>query len=998
MNFLAKIPVFLIAFILYHKNFAQQPDEDWYNKADSLYKAGNTTAALKELETAASFFEAKDTASFVRAKVKQGQILVTLKDSQKALSIFDEIENLAKSGDVKIYINLLTQKGFALANLRKTTDAKQTLESARDLIETDSLNHYALSYIDAQLLSFALQSGRTDLAKLHLENTIFHAEKSENDEAMRNSINKAAMFHWRMGNSSESLNFLQKEELIVAEKFGSGSPQMANLLRNMAIVASSGYELEKAIFLVHRALNLLERDRDTRTYFLSHSSLSNYHNQLGEYQKALAYSDTALAVAREYEMDDVFLIETIVYKMTSLRNLNAFDELRSVVDQLLDIQQSNDLPILKEANIYRSVSRAFLKMKVYELSEKYVQQAIELVEDAYGAKTRYLNDLLVELADIKKKQGKYEEALVVLNKVFINVSGDSSINPENFSSIKLAENYAAALRQKADVLYQKSEQVNLELLTQTMETLKSASDFINTKRKNISGESFGSSIREGIKEQAIECLYSLYSLTQEKKYLKMALGYSEMARSDQLRVWLMEAEKFGDVGLEQISYEDRKSIKEDIAMYEQLLNRTGRSDSSRLVQLNDTLRILRNRYDEINLSIKEQNAKFYSTIYDDPFLELDSKYNLLSNSAETTIIFNKSLDNWYIIMLGEKSDFIKIDGPTPDLEDFRSALTNPNDDSYEQKAKALYRFFLEPVLSNVSGKKLNFLTDKGLSFIPLELLINQNDKYLLEENEIRYSYSLNSQVVPQSSVSFNLLAIAPDFSANPDMIDPIRNKLSSIPGADKEVNEISSLFSSTTLIGAEASEINFKKRAKDYGIVHLATHAIIDDNNPQNSRLVFQNSSEESPEADGFLHAYEIYNLNLKAQLVTLSACNTGFGKIERGEGVMSLSRAFAYAGVPATVVSLWPASDKSTPELMKYFYQNLKDGQTKDVALNNARKQYLATAKGKARHPFYWGGFVLIGDNSPIEEDTNLLVFVIPSVLIIVMILTVYRRKKKSS
>ena len=132
--------------------------------------------------------------------------------------------------------------------------------------------------------------------------------------------------------------------------------------------------------------------------------------------------------------------------------------------------------------------------------------------------------------------------------------------------------------------------------------------------------------------------------------------------------------------------------------------------------------------------------------------------------------------------------------------------------------------------------------------------------------------------------------------------------------------------------------------------------------------------------------------------MVTLSACNTGFGKIKKGEGVMSLSRAFAYAGVPATVVSLWPASDKSTPQLMKYFYQNLHDGQSKDVALNNARKQYLETAQGKARHPFYWGGFVVIGDNSPISRRTNLLVWMIPILIIIILIGTVLKKKKDAA
>ena len=206
---------------------------------------------------------------------------------------------------------------------------------------------------------------------------------------------------------------------------------------------------------------------------------------------------------------------------------------------------------------------------------------------------------------------------------------------------------------------------------------------------------------------------------------------------------------------------------------------------------------------------------------------------------------------------------------------------------------------------------------------------------------------------------------------------------------------ISELFNGKQYLKEMATESNFREAAGQFGMIHLATHALVDDKDPKQSRLVFNLVGDSLN--DGYLHVHEIVSLDLNAQIVTLSACNTGFGKIKRGEGVMSLSRAFAYAGVPATVVSLWPASDKSTPELMKYFYQNLKDGQSKDVALNNARKQYLATAKGKARHPFYWGGFVLIGDERPIVGENKWLLPVTTFAGLLVLIGVVFLRRRKS-
>ena len=166
------------------------------------------------------------------------------------------------------------------------------------------------------------------------------------------------------------------------------------------------------------------------------------------------------------------------------------------------------------------------------------------------------------------------------------------------------------------------------------------------------------------------------------------------------------------------------------------------------------------------------------------------------------------------------------------------------------------------------------------------------------------------------------------------------------------------------LIGDEATEMSVTRAMTDYGMIHFATHAIIDNNRPEYSKLVLVGDSS----SDGYLHSYELYNLRLNTELITLSACNTGFGKLQKGEGVMSLSRAFAYAGSPNLVMSLWPVNDESTAQLMGYFYQNLKDGMRKDEALRQAKLSYLENADDVTGHPYYWAGFVFTGDPEPIE------------------------------
>ena len=111
--------------------------------------------------------------------------------------------------------------------------------------------------------------------------------------------------------------------------------------------------------------------------------------------------------------------------------------------------------------------------------------------------------------------------------------------------------------------------------------------------------------------------------------------------------------------------------------------------------------------------------------------------------------------------------------------------------------------------------------------------------------------------------------------------------------------------------------------------------------------------------------------MNLQADLVVLSACNTGLGRHQKGEGIMSLGRAFAYAGCPNIVMSLWQADDYATSELMKMYYRYLKEGFDKGQSLQKARAEYLATQD--QLHPYFWGSFILIGDPTPIQDSSNL-------------------------
>ncbi len=165
------------------------------------------------------------------------------------------------------------------------------------------------------------------------------------------------------------------------------------------------------------------------------------------------------------------------------------------------------------------------------------------------------------------------------------------------------------------------------------------------------------------------------------------------------------------------------------------------------------------------------------------------------------------------------------------------------------------------------------------------------------------------------------------------------------------------------MINKEATLSNFLDKVERYDIIHIATHTIVNENLPLSSEFLFNPSSNKYE-----LFLSDIYTLNLKAKLATLSSCNTGRGKLEKGEGIMSFAHAFKFAGCSSIVMTLWAIDDISTSVIMKNFYAELKRGEPKDVALRNAKLQYLESGNSKTAAPVFWAGAVPIGEMQPLK------------------------------
>uniref|UniRef100_A0A1J1JF88 Tetratricopeptide TPR_2 repeat protein n=1 Tax=Planktothrix agardhii TaxID=1160 RepID=A0A1J1JF88_PLAAG len=281
-----------------------------------------------------------------------------------------------------------------------------------------------------------------------------------------------------------------------------------------------------------------------------------------------------------------------------------------------------------------------------------------------------------------------------------------------------------------------------------------------------------------------------------------------------------------------------------------------------------------------------------------------------------------------------------------------------------RELKELHQLLIKPIedlLPTNPDERVIFVPTDALFYLPFAALVDEEGKFLIEKHTIVMSPAITVLETTHKQRQ-NLSSSAQDIVivGNPQM-----PKLATSPGeepqplaslryAEKEAIEIAKMFNTSALIGANATESTVVERLKTARIIHFATHGIVDNIQPLNSSVALTPGGSE----DGLLTADEIFDLKLNAELVVLSACDTGLGQLT-GDGMIGLSRSFLNAGVPSLVMSLWAVDDRKTSQLMIQFYQNLQTTPNKAQAL----RQAMLTMKNQYPDPYYWAAFTLIGE-----------------------------------
>ncbi len=335
-------------------------------------------------------------------------------------------------------------------------------------------------------------------------------------------------------------------------------------------------------------------------------------------------------------------------------------------------------------------------------------------------------------------------------------------------------------------------------------------------------------------------------------------------------------------------------------------------------------------------------------------------------------------------------------------------------DSLKSLGSEIYHLIIEPVEKILSGNII-IIPSAHIESLPFNALPDlkystpEHTPYFLENRIIRKEFSLE-QIEKNLNHEYevyidSILTVAPVFDKTQikeiSLLTKRDTSLINLPGAIGECKEISEIFNTYKLIGIEATESSFKQICNRFPCIHLSTHGTPGNGDNATMQLAFSRNHDD--QNDGWLSFYEILNLEINTDLVVLSACKTGQGKVNNAEGSLNLAWAFNKAGANSAIISLWDVNDYASSQIMTSFYKNLRKGMAKPEALQKAKIEFLKHHDDVMNNPYYWACFDYYGNESQfimkdkINHSKTLLIFMFASIVIII-VLTILNRRKNTT
>jgi CHAT domain-containing protein len=785
---------------------------------------------------------------------------------------------------------------------------------------------------------------------------------------------------------------------------------------------SANYLLLQAERLIDRYPNLSEKERLYMTMGALYYENGNYLQSKNNFTRALEI------IEGKQPPDAVMRVSIETNLATSFYRLGLYPEAISIYNKMLNQKVSTSFIYLnmgrtlaalheyaKALNYYRKVipsdvpgvynEMAFtlLQMPMPDSAEYYLDKF-----QLYKTKSK-VNNLDIGINDLYRAellvtQKKYTQALICLQHSIVIFSGnfknqDPHANPSDFVGTFTSYTLFEALFKKAavfELLYQSEPKE--EYLRESLEAYTSALILLRYIEKCYDTDDSKIFLKKKSQEAyqgAFQVCLKLNQIHPEGDYLEQAFLIGEKNKASVISASLKEKALEKTSGMSEELLKKERNIKYNIARLNIKIDQATDNQIIEAIQREKSRNEIALYQVQKNL---EQNNQYYKLKYEDSYPGIKELQQHIGRNQALISFYTTKTDLHVFVLTAGTFQHALIDSfpfIQKDVENWITLLKSTESGKKfngDAVGLRLYLRLIKPIEALVSGKDNWIIIPDGiLYFLPFESLpCGEDSKSLLETTEISYDFSsrfILRDINPEKNkeLTNKVLAFAP-FIRRSEGLDQLPSSLEEIAG-----------LPGLKYIDSAATKEQFLKEINKFPVVHLATHAVSDVHNSSASFIAFYPGKKSSPE--DYLFLEEVYNLNLDAtQLVIISACETGKGEIVNNEGVISLARAFAYAGCLSTINSLWKADDKATSAILRQFHVYLQKGYTKSKALQKAKIDYIKS-DALNKSPNYWAHLILVGNIEPVYNNKTWdkkWILLITSLLGIFLVLIIGRNKLK--
>lgn len=806
-----------------------------------------------------------------------------------------------------------------------------------------------------------------------------------------------------------------RQALAIHEKLlGDNHKKTAKSLANLAQALTSQQKFGEAEVLLKRALAAFDQVyiAGARERIRLYRSAFYFYFNLAEYEKAWSYAQAIADIVESGNIQNQRWVGES-YRMLSLSLFELYRHEEALAYAKLEegfILNNPNTGLNDLVGVYNNIGRVSRFIDLDE-SVRYAELALELKRKKLGLNHESTIRSMNNLANANFFARKLEKAQQVLDKLF-EVIGSS---PAPFQERMRAYSYQAMVysnTNQLDKLWDVSEVGINQYLTgienrgpngalvayidcivqlinhvdrmsvneiHKLETHFMTGDSLVTKLWQsvdikLDQEQFIQAV-SGFYDEGVELYYQLYQQTNDNKFLNRLIYASERSRSALSMPAFLMANRKDRIFLPDSIEQTNRTLLQKIETLE-----TDKSSDKQL------LLTIKEQRDSLVDYIKYNYPKYYKERFNHDLVTIEQIQEGIDQN-EYVVNYVLTTHNLITLIIGKYEVWLIRNAKgniVEDVEKIMGSIKNKSD--INAITVKLYNSLWGGVVDKVgAGNKVFIVQSGNLNYLPFELLkATSESDFIFHNQPLQYAQSLtllvNKLKMDAGSVE-KMVIVSGSFNENDHPA-----KLETLENSKIEADQIIKTLNIYPTLKINTKEKLMEEMARA-DIIHFATHAITDNISPSLSRLVLSGYDEEQ------VYAYELYNNNIKSQLVTLSACNTGGGKMLNGEGVQSLAKAFTYAGSPNIVMSLWPVNDQSTSELMTYFYTNLKDGMAKDEALRQAKLSYLENADPVKSHPYYWAGFVFSGNPEPLEFNDNYdMIWWLLAVVFLIVVVAVFK------